>query len=357
MSDVSANELIREYFSLKAFLQGIAFFAVLFVLLCVWLAVNGDNTLEKRESKLASKTAEIIHTDQVPEIGPAGMEAPHETEQDIQNLEMLPSGLVKAPVEGLYIETDNGLLPVRETILTPFKAYRKPFDFGANANAKGIISIVIMDAGLSESLTQALLETLPAEVTLALSPYATGADQWREQSRTKGHETWMILPLEPREFPYEDPGPLSLMSNMSLEENQTRLRTVLAQTVGYPGVIGTRNPAFFDAEMNATPLIKEIYERGLGYVDFSTIQSVRPQTIALRENAPYAHNDIWIDEHTRADQIQMRFRELEQIAAERGLAIGMVYPHPVSLKELRRWLGTLERKNFVLAPLSAQVGQ
>lgn len=272
------------------------------------------------------------------------------------DINLLDSGLATAPIEGLYKETAEGMIPaIREKDgLTPFTAYRRPFD--RQAADKPIISIVIVDLGLSAKATEAAMGKMPPEVSFALSPYALTPDLWVSESRARGHEIWMTLPMETLDFPDTDPGPHTILIGAPEHENISKLGGVLGRIAGYVGVIGGPDQIFLNAVNDMRPVLSSIYNHGLGFADGMETPGSVPATLALGMNAPYMNIDVWIDRTETAEAIRAQFERLEQTAREQGSAAGAIHPVPLSYQETERWLATLAGKGFILAPLSAQAG-
>jgi polysaccharide deacetylase 2 family uncharacterized protein YibQ len=265
--------------------------------------------------------------------------------------------LPPAPIDGLYETTPKGRLPVirKSDGLTPFKAYRRPFD---RAAAKGpIISIAIVDLGISDSASQAALKDMPPEVSLDISPYAADPDSLVNEAREKGHEVWLTLPLESENYPRIDTGADTLLIGMPEQQNAVKLAQVLGSTAGYAGVITSRNPAFMKSVSDMKPILNSIYDRGLCFVDSSESPGIEPQTLAMGRNAPYANVDAWIDTSSNPEDIRKALAKLEERARSHGAAVGLIHPLPVSYQEVLKWIDGLQGKGLVLAPLSAQTGQ
>ncbi len=357
----------------SAFLRGLAVVAVLYGGLAGWLWSSSSATMQTLQDKMASKTVEIERPAPVytaaagtgEPYGPPRPESETAAETGIPpnpsavlpgDLPRLESGLVESPVEGLYETTDGGRLPkVRDKDgLTPFLAYRRIFD--RIANNKPVISIAVVDLGLSDIATENAIRTLPPEISLAVSPYSNTPDLWVNEARARGHEVWMMLPMEDANYPQSDPGPHTMLIKAPERENQIKLSWILSRTTGYVGMIANENPAFLQAVNDVRPVLGNVFSRGLAFVDTSAQPGSMPQSMALGQNAPYASADVWIDSPPTKENIEAAFVKLENIAHENGSATGLIHPLPLSYQELMRWIGTFNDKGLVLAPLSTQTG-
>lgn len=370
-SDITPEDVQKQQkFSVTAFSQGLAVVALLYVLIAGFLWFSGSKTLEAQQGQLASQTVLIEHPDimtsstigsgiqspvQTGETGNDGDTTPQPESHLPESFELLESGLAKAPIPGLYEENEFGRAPVRHKDgMTPFQAYRRPFNRAAVNQP--IISIAIMDLGLSDAATESAIRSLPPDISFIISPYANAPDFWINESRTRGHEVWLTLPLETNEYPVVDPGPHTMLISAPERENLMKLSWLLSRASGYVGFVANRNPAFMKSTNDMRPVIGGIYNRGLGFVDTSLSPGMVPQTMALGHKAPYASVDLWIDDTPAQDAIAAALEELENKAQKQGSAVGIIHPLPVSYQEILRWASTLKDKGIRLVPLSAQTG-
>ena len=99
------------------------------------------------------------------------------------------------------------------------------------------IAIVIGGLGVSAAVTQQAMEKLPGPVTFAFSPYGTDVDRLVDQcARADGHEVLLQAPMEPFDYPDNDPGPQTLLTSLSPDQNLDRLYWLMSRFQGYVGV-------------------------------------------------------------------------------------------------------------------------
>ncbi|MBM09061.1 MAG: hypothetical protein CMF69_05720, partial [Magnetovibrio sp.] len=263
--------------------------------------------------------------------------------------------LVAAPSKAM-LETVKGLsnpLPMID------KKGRKPWEIYARpltGNEKGRrIAIMVFDLGLSRAATMAAIRKLPPEVSLVFEPYANNLKDWLLRSRMAGHEVFVSLPMESNQFPIKDPGPLALTTSVQASENLRRLHTVLSSFGGYVGVVSTMGSKFSTADAQLKPILLEIKNRGLMYVDAASISTSSAPTIAAEIGLPVVKSKIILDNPPSSENIQKRLTQLERAASKNAAAIAVVRPFPVSIVELQSWIKTLNEKNLALVPVSALV--
>jgi polysaccharide deacetylase 2 family uncharacterized protein YibQ len=230
--------------------------------------------------------------------------------------------------------------------------YARPFDTN---DLRPRIGIIMHKLGLSGAATEAAIQRLPGAVSLAFAPYAKGLKEWIALARTAGHEVLLDLPMEPVNFPANDPGPHTLLTSLSPGQNMARLHWLLGRVTGYVGVVNLMGSRFTTSAIHVQPVLEELRKRGLLFVDSrSSLRSVAART-ASKVNLPRAINNRFIDAEASRIAIDKRLAELERIARVSGFAIGIGSPFPVTIDRLVRWTRTLETRGVVLAPVSAMV--
>ena len=262
-------------------------------------------------------------------------------------------GLRPAPDPALVEKTQLGPLPrVSPDGRKAWQTYARPFDSG---DRRPRIAIIINGLGLSGAATEAAIQRLPGPVTLAFAPYAKGLPQWIALARAAGHEVLLDLPMEPVNFPTNDPGPHTLLTSLTAKQNKVRLHWLLGRVTGYVGVVNRMGSRFTTSEPHVRPIMKELEQRGLLFVDSrSSLRSIAAR-MAREVGLPRAINNRFIDAEASRTAIDSRLQEIERIAKTAGHAVGIGSPFPITIDRLVRWVPTLEGKGLALAPVSALV--
>ncbi|MCH8198255.1 MAG: divergent polysaccharide deacetylase family protein [Proteobacteria bacterium] len=269
----------------------------------------------------------------------------------LSNIITRRSALSPAPDPGLTEKSGLGLLPViGDDGRKPWLVYARGFD---DRDRRPRIALVIVGLGLSEASTQAAIQRLPGAVTLAFAPYAKTLDRWIPLARAAGHEVLLTLPMEPDNFPADDPGPHTLLTSLAPAENLKRLRWVLSRTSGYVGVINDMGSRFTTSSRHLDPVLGELKRRGLMFVDSgASLRSVAAR-MATRIGLARAINNRFIDVKASREAIDQRLSELERIARTSGHALGVGTTYPVTFERVGRWLRRFEKKGLILVPVSA----
>lgn len=232
----------------------------------------------------------------------------------------------------------------------PVEVYARPAPSFISASPK--IALIVTDLGLSQSGTQEALRVLPPAVTLAFAPYGGSLDRWTVKARQGGHELLLQVPLEPFDYPDNDPGENTLLTSADLEKNVENLHMVMARFTTYVGVINYMGGKF-TADANALdPVMGEVGKRGLMYVDDgSSARSVAGKAASKRET-PFVRADLVIDAVPTPVEISGRLAQLEQIARTRGLAVGVTSARPAAVRAIADWNKGLEARGITIVPIT-----
>ncbi len=246
-----------------------------------------------------------------------------------------------------------GMIPVAADGLTPFTAYAAatPAD-RAKAATLPTVTVVIGGLGIGAAKTTESVLKLPGAVTLAFTPYGRDPARLVERARAQGHEILLQVPMEPFDYPDNDPGPQTLLTTQSPEQNLDRLSWHLSRFQGYVGLTGFMGGRFTVSDAAMQPVIGEAAKRGLGYLDDGASPRSVAATLAQRQTMPFAKADLTIDAVPTAAEIDKALAQLEALAKARGRAIGMASSLPVSIERIGAWARTLESRGVLLVPLT-----
>lgn len=263
--------------------------------------------------------------------------------------------LAPAPDPGLVEQSpDGGLLPkIGVDGRQPWQVYARPF----NTNEpRPRVALVLTALGLSSAATESAIQGLPGGVTLAFQPYADNLQQWIHLARAAGHEVMISLPLEPLDYPTNDPGPQALFTAFEPPENLERLNWALSRVTGYVGVSTHMGSRFTTSREAMAPIVDVLHRRGLLFLDTRSSARSVATALATELGVPRAINDRFLDarEVSRAT-IDARLDEVERIAREVGVSVAVGQAYPVTIERIRAWVQTLDAKGIVLAPVSAVV--
>jgi len=255
------------------------------------------------------------------------------------------------PDPGLIAKSDHGALPVTGADgRKPWLVYARPFP---NSGTTPRIAIVFTDIGINSEQSRAAISSLPPEVSLAISAYAEGGQDWVRTARAAGHEVLLGVPMEPVGYPQDDPGPLTLLTSASPSENQDKLTRMMAGISGYVGIVNVMGSRFTAARAGLQPVIEALSYRGLMFLDAAASQYSIAATMAAEGDVPRAFVNRRLDDMPSREAILSQLRQLEQVAQAYGAAVGLARPYPVSVQTVNEWASDLASRNLALAPVTA----
>jgi len=214
------------------------------------------------------------------------------------------------------------------------------------------IAIVVGGLGIGGTATADALGKLPGPVTLALAPYGGNLAELAARARAGGHEILLQVPMEPFDYPDNDPGPQTLLTSLEASQNIDRLHWLMSRFQGYVGIANYMGARFTSFEPALAPVLREVSKRGLIYLDDGSSQRSLVSQIAGATNLTFGRSDAVIDSVPTASDVDRALGRLETLARERGTAVGMASTLPVSIERIANWAKTAESRGLLLVPVS-----
>ena len=244
-----------------------------------------------------------------------------------------------------------GMIPVVADGLKPFTVYAAEAD-RAKAAKMPVVSIVVGGLGVGAAKTTDAIMKLPSAVTLAFTPYGSDPGKLAERARAQRHEILLQIPMEPFDYPDNDPGPQTLLTTLNADQNIDRMYWHMSRFQGYAGVANFMGGRFVVADAVMQPIVKEAARRGLGYFDDGSSPRSVAGAAAAAQAMPFAKGDITIDTVPTAVEIDHALANLENLAKERGTAVGVASALPISIERISAWTKTLDSHGIMLVPLT-----
>ena len=259
-----------------------------------------------------------------------------------------------ATVEQRISETTrHGLIPrIGPDGARPADVYARAMK-PADKTDKPRIAIVVEGLGISATTTAEAISRLPGGVTLGFIPYGGDLERLVSRARSEGHEILLQVPMEPYDYPDNDPGPQTLLSALSADQNIDRLHWFMSRFQGYVGVANYMGGRFTATEQSVAPVLRDSGKRGLIYFDDgASARSVTGQ-LSGANGVAYARADLILDQVPTAAEIDATLARVEALARERGVAVAAASALPVTIERLAQWAKAVEARGFALAPITA----
>jgi polysaccharide deacetylase 2 family uncharacterized protein YibQ len=215
------------------------------------------------------------------------------------------------------------------------------------------IAIMLRGVGRDDRNSGDAVSKLPSAISLAVMPLSGGAPHWARKAREAGHEVIVQLPLEPSDYPNNNPGPETLLVSAGPEQNLIKLRTLLGRFEGYSGVTNYLGGRILQSGEALRPILEDLKSQGLVYVGEGNNSHTILRRIAGEIGLRYGGADVVIDAHPTPAAINQALDRLVALARKQGNAIGMGYASRTTIEQLQAWSQSASAKGITLVPVGA----
>ena len=267
--------------------------------------------------------------------------------------------LNSAPDKRLIEKTTSGLLPkIGADGARASDVYARPVLTAAKIKPGAPrIAIIVGGLGLNPGGTSDAAASLPGAVTLGFAPYGPDLEKQVSRARDVGHEVILQVPMEPFDYPANDPGPHTLTAAAAPAQTLDHLRWHLGRFTGYVGISNFLGGKFMGDTTAFGAVLREIGTRGLMFFDDGTSARSLTAAVSTSLGVSSAVADVAIDSDSRPEAMDAALTQLETIARARGSAIGSAQALPASVEKIARFARGLEARGIVLVPVSALAGR
>lgn len=252
--------------------------------------------------------------------------------------------------EGLFEQTPFGDVPIirQSDKASIFSVYKMPFV--PDVSAKGLISVVLLNYGLSDRVTAGLLEKAPKDISFVVSPYAANLQNKIDLARTSGHEVWLQAIVQGRNFGTDDTGPLTMLSGLNTTQNNIRLLQTLSLGHGYAGVVFENAPDFKDSPSGLQDIMAFFGSHGIALS--SAVPSEMVSQFSGSMNVNYMPSNVLIGADMGEADIRKSLGAALELANKNYYAVVYAYPTMSTLSVLKSWPDEIKSSAIQLAPLS-----
>ena len=314
---------------------------------------TAETPVENPEFVIDQNAIEIIGGEPPDDLAPDDEAAP-EKNREAMIIVAPHRPLKKAPIEDVTEKTADGPLPrIAKNGKKPFDAYSQVTPLAVTHSEMPKITLVLGGMGLNATLTRKAIDLLPGDVTLGFAPYGDDLQAQVNQARAEGHEILLQVPMEPVGYPGNNPGPRTLLSDASAEQNLASLKWLMSRFAGYSGITNYMGARLLASEDALRPVMKELQSRGLVYLEDASVGMTLSPKVAQDTRLPIGRATMVIDADATAPAIEAALRKLEQEAARNGSAIATGSGLDVTIETVAEWAKTLQEKGILLVPVSA----
>lgn len=237
----------------------------------------------------------------------------------------------------------------------PWIANSRRFD---PAGPPARMGLLMIDVGADEVLMQRAIEDLPGEVSLAFLPGTPDLPRWLRRAHERGHEAYLMLPVEDPNGPAERGiKPISMSAEPA--DNLRRLRSAMARGDGYIGFVVRSPGPVSQSEPTARPLIKEIADRGLALIEINPTPDMAVlRSLTVELGAGYARSTNILDYKLAGDSVASALDQLVTWLGESGAdrtprhVFGVLQPDNQAIDAIVAWHGRQATPaSFSLVPI------
>lgn len=216
----------------------------------------------------------------------------------------------------------------------------------------GRVALVVTGLGLSTKVTEQAIMSFPDYVTLGFSTYSADLERWVTRAREGDHEVLLSLPMEPKDYPISDPGPIALLTKNPSEKNLNILKWIMAQSDAHIGFYTEQKERFSFVNKVMEPILYHLRKHQMLMVYNNEEENATLQERARTIGLPFIVADLTIDDTVMPELIRDQLEITERIALTKGQAVVIARAYPITQDILNRWLATLNDKNIIVVPLS-----
>lgn len=217
---------------------------------------------------------------------------------------------------------------------------------------KANLSVIVFEVGMKQ-VDLELIQALPKEVSVAVSPYADELQKKIDFFVRDGRQTLINLMLQSSSFPSKDNGPLSIQVSYDEPTINLKIASTLDTSTGYIGALAVDDEIVTSKFDKLSPILRKLTERGLFFGYFKTSSNLNVENDAKPLAADVFGVDYVIDEETSTENIKKQLDLIKEdlLVNNKRLVIAL-HTYPNSIDLMKDWLKKNRGNKIQLAPIS-----
>lgn len=242
-------------------------------------------------------------------------------------------------------------IPVKNINIRIIMSFLFVVCFASTAVKAKQIAIVIDDIGYHQRDLEFL--SLPGQLTYSILPHTPYSQIFATLASQSNKELLLHIPMQALNGKELGPGGLTL--NMNKKQLQQTLGTALASLPQVKGVNNHMGSALTQQSQAMKWTMEVLKKRHLYFLDSRTTDLSQAQNAANFLGVANISRQVFLDNVTTTEQLQLRLNELKQQATDHNFAIAIAHPYPETIEFLRHALPKLTEQGFELVPVSQLV--
>lgn len=210
------------------------------------------------------------------------------------------------------------------------------------------IALIIDDMGNTKRDEAAF--NLPKEVAFSILPLTHLSEKFSRKAAFQKRDVMLHIPME--SLAGKRLGPGALTADMSAESIRQTLMQALATV---PDAIGVNNHMGSKLTQLSLPMnvtMEFLAQHHLFFVDSRTTRYSKALKIAQQNGVLSAPRNVFLDNDSRVEEIDVQFQRLLQLAKQHGHAVGIAHPYPQTVTYLQKALLSVDKLNVQLVTIS-----
>ncbi|MEH6628732.1 MAG: divergent polysaccharide deacetylase family protein [Motiliproteus sp.] len=210
--------------------------------------------------------------------------------------------------------------------------------------------ILIDDVGDNFDKGQAAIQ-LPGPVTYAVLPHSPHGKSLAKQAVADGKEVMLHAPMENT---HDRPlGPGALTADLNKYDFLQILKKDLDSVPGAVGLNNHMGSLLTQLRPQMGWVMEVIKQRQLFFLDSRTTSETVAWKVAKEYGIPYLRRDVFLDHERTPEFVHGQFQLALKMARDRGVAVVIGHPYPVTVNYLKQALPQLDEMGIRLVTASA----
>lgn len=225
----------------------------------------------------------------------------------------------------------------------------------SNSPKDKVLAIIVDDFGnFKGKLLEGFAKTNPA-VCFAIMPQTPYAAEAMEIASQFGHESIIHVPMEPMNYPRENPGDHAIFIQHSSGEIKRRLERFINQLPDCIGINNHMGSLATSDEATMIAVMQTIKKHNLMFVDSRTTNTSVAYQIAQKNQIKALKRDVFLDEPDISDvTMDKKIADCLALSQTKSYVVTIMHCHTAKhLDYLNKFIAKAQKNGFDIVPISA----
>jgi polysaccharide deacetylase 2 family uncharacterized protein YibQ len=223
-----------------------------------------------------------------------------------------------------------------------------------------VVSIILTYADGNQAAWSGLLSALPPTIGLAFYGNHAQLSDNIKKAKANGFECFKMIPMEPIDFPLDDPGFNTLLTGLKSADNISRLKSHIEfDGIGdsIDGITTFFGSLFTTSSWDMGNIVRYAKAQNLFIVDLNSAPRSQIESLCNSLDANCAKSHIQLDNILSESGITAELNELEKDSRDFGHAFAFAVASPIIVKKLSTWIQGLDKKGIRLVSVKSYINK